>query len=57
LREEERLPGEGEKFYDPLDVGNEAHVEHAIRLVDDEDLDARQQQTAAFEMNRATGPG
>ena len=35
---------------DPLDVGNEPHVEHAVGLVDDEDLDAGQQDAAALEL-------
>jgi hypothetical protein len=35
---------------DALDVGNEAHVEHAVGFVDDEKLDARQQQPPAFEV-------
>ena len=48
-REEQRLPREGHQFADALDVGNEAHVEHAVGLVDDEDLDAREQQLAAVE--------
>ena len=43
---------------DALDVRNEAHVEHAIGLVDDEDLDAGQQQLAALEMvEQAAGRG
>ena len=29
----------GQQLDDPLDVGQEAHVEHAVRLVEDEDLD------------------
>ena len=48
--EEERLPREGEELYDPLDIGDEAHVEHAVGLVDDEDLDAGQKQPPALEM-------
>ena len=49
-REEQRLPGEGEELADALDVGNETHVEHAVGLVDHQDLDAVQQQLAALEM-------
>ncbi len=30
--------------------GNEAHVEHAVGFVDDEDFDAGEQQLAALEM-------
>ena len=36
------------EFADALDVGDETHVEHAVGLVDDKDLDAVQQQLAAF---------
>ena len=48
-REEQRLPGEGHELADALDVGDEAHVEHTVGLVDDEDLDAGEQQLAALE--------
>ena len=47
-REEQRLAREGHELADALDVRNEAHVEHAVGLVDDENLDARQQQLAAL---------
>ena len=47
-REEQRLAGERHQLADALDVGNEAHVEHAVGFVDDEDLDAGQEQVAAF---------
>ncbi len=49
-REEQRLPGEGHELEDALDVGNEAHVEHAVGLVHDHDLHAGQHQLAALEM-------
>ncbi|VUD75088.1 hypothetical protein MET9862_05728 [Methylobacterium symbioticum] len=49
-REEQRLAREGHHLHDALDVGDEAHVEHAVGLVDDEELDAGQQQLAALEM-------
>jgi hypothetical protein len=39
-REEQRLAREGHQLGDALDVGDEAHVEHAVGLVDDEELDA-----------------
>jgi hypothetical protein len=48
-REEQRLAGEGDQLADALDVRDEAHVEHAVGLVDDEDLDAGEQQLAALE--------
>src|SRR4029453_12828347 len=49
-REEQRLTSEGEEFADALDVGNEAHVEHSVRLVNHDNLDAVQQELAALEM-------
>jgi hypothetical protein len=49
-REEQRLPRERQQLADALDVGDEAHVEHAVGLVDDEDLDAGQQDLAALEL-------
>ena len=48
--EEQRLAGEGNELADALDVGNEAHVEHAVGLVDDEEFDASEQQPSALEM-------
>ena len=48
--EEQRLAARRQQLADALDVGDEAHVEHAVGLVDDEDLDAGQQQLAALEM-------
>ena len=48
-REEQRLPVAREQADDALDVGDEAHVEHAVGLVDDEHLDVGQQQAAALE--------
>jgi hypothetical protein len=56
--EEQRLAGEGHKAEDALDIGDEAHVEHAVGLVDDHHLDVRQDQLAAFEMvEQAAGRG
>jgi hypothetical protein len=49
-REEQGLPREGEEFADALDIGNEAHIQHAVGFVDDEDLDAVQQELAAPKM-------
>ena len=49
-REEQRLPARRQQAADALDVGDEAHVEHAVGLVDDEDLDAGQQDAAALEL-------
>ena len=49
-REEQGLTREGEELADALDVGNEAHVEHAVGLVDDENFDAVEEQLAALEM-------
>ena len=48
-REEQRLALRRQQLADLLDVRDEAHVEHAVGLVDDEDLDAHQHQPAALE--------
>ena len=48
--EEQGLAGERNELADALDVGDEAHVEHAVGLVDDEEFDAVEQQTSALEM-------
>ncbi len=44
------MAGERHKHEDPLDIGDEAHVEHPVGLVDDHDLHAGEQQLAALEM-------
>ncbi len=49
-REEQRLPARRQQLADALDVGDEAHVEHAVGFVDDQDLDAGQQDLAAPEV-------
>ncbi len=41
-REQQVLSIRRQALQDPADVADEAHVEHAIRLVQDEDLDATQ---------------
>jgi hypothetical protein len=57
-REEQRLPGERDELDDPLDVGNEAHVEHPVGFVDDQKFDAGHQQLAAFRVvEQAAGRG
>ena len=45
-----RLAGEGQQLADALDVGDEAHVEHAVGLVDHQHVDAGEQELAALEM-------
>ena len=56
--EEERLAGERHQLHDALDIRDEAHVEHAVGLVDDEQLDAGEQELAALEMvEQAAGRG
>ena len=56
--EEQRLPSERHELADLLDVRDEAHVEHPVGLVDDEDLDAGQQEFAALrEVEQAAGRG
>ena len=48
----------GQQLADALDVGDEAHVEHAVGLVDDQDLDAGHQDLAALEqVEQAAGRG
>ena len=54
--EEQRLAGERHQFADPLDVGNEAHIEHAVGFVDDQEFDAGEQQPPALVMVEQT-PG
>src|SRR5262245_29596085 len=49
-REEKRLSRERYQFADPLDVGDESHVEHAVRFVDDEQLTAGQKQSSTLEV-------
>jgi hypothetical protein len=49
-REEQGLPPRWEQLADALDVGNEPHVEHAVGLVDDEDLHSGEQDLAAPEV-------
>ena len=56
-REEQGLLPGRRQTENPLDIGNEAHVEHAVRLVDDQDLDAGQQQLAALKMVKETARG
>src|SRR5207249_60149 len=48
--EEQRLAGERHQFADALDVRDEAHVEHAVGLVDDEEVDAGEEEPTALEM-------
>ena len=55
-REEQRLAGERHQLADPLDVGNEAHVEHPVGFVDHQDFDRVQEQAAALgEIEQASG--
>ena len=46
--EEQRLPRERHQLADAFDVGNEAHVQHAVGFVDDQQFDAGEQQSAAL---------
>jgi hypothetical protein len=56
--EEQRLPDLGQQSHDSLDIGNEPHVEHAVGLVDDQNLHVREQDLAAFEqVEHAPGCG
>ncbi len=47
---EQRLAGERQLLADFLDVGNEAHVQHAVGFVDHQDIDLAQEQAATVEM-------
>ena len=48
--EEQRLARERHQLADAFDVGNEAHVEHAVGFIDHQQFDAGEQQAAAFGM-------
>ncbi len=48
--EEQGLAGERHQLADALDVGNEPHVEHAVRFVDHQELDAGQEEPPALVM-------
>ncbi len=48
-REEQRLADPRQEPDDALDIGDEAHVEHAVGFVDHQDLDVREQDLAALE--------
>ena len=57
-REEQRLADSRQQPDDALDIGDEAHVEHAVGLVDHQDLDVREQDLAALEqIDEAPGRG
>ena len=57
-REEQVLATRRELGQDPLDVGQEAHVEHVVRLVEDQDLDAVELGVPlAHQVEQATGAG
>ena len=53
-REKQRLTGKGRHLEDTFDIGDEPHVEHPVRFVDDHDLDVGQDQFAAFKMVNQT---
>ena len=55
-REEHRLPVAREPPHDAVDLRLEAHVEHPVGLVEDEDLDGVEREQAAVEqVLQATG--
>ncbi len=56
-REEQGLATRRRQFEDALDVGDEAHVQHAVGFVHHHDLDARQQHLAAFEQVQQAARG
>ena len=49
-REEQGLTGKGCQAENPLNIGNEPHVEHAVSLVHHHDLDAGQEQLTTLKM-------
>ncbi len=53
-REEQVLASLRQQREDPLDVADEAHVEHPVRLVQNEDLDVRQVDGALLVMVEQT---
>jgi hypothetical protein len=56
--EEEALPLAGEPAEDALDVGQEAHIEHAVGLVEDEDLHRREARVGVVQVvEEAAGGG
>ena len=57
-REHQGLADLRDQRHDPLDVRDEAHVEHAVGLVDDQDLDVGHQDLAApIEVEQASRRG
>ena len=57
-REEQRLPLRGQFGADMLNVGNEPHVEHAVRFVDHQHVAAIEQDLAPLEqVHQAAGRG
>ena len=53
-REEHSLARWRQKLADALDVGNETHVEHAVRFVDDKVIDRVQQKLASSKVIEKT---
>ncbi len=49
-REEQSLAPRRQQLADLLDVGDEAHVQHAVGFVDDENFDAHQHQASALKV-------
>ena len=47
-REKQGLSCEWDEFADALYIRDEPHVEHAVRFIDHQDVDTRQQKLAAF---------
>ena len=55
-REQHGLAGRGQHRYDPLDIGEEAHVEHFVGLVEHEDLHVPEDQMPLpSQVDQATG--
>jgi hypothetical protein len=57
-REHQRLPLPREQLEDPVDLGQEAHVEHVVRLVEHQVLDAVELERAPLQVvEEAAGGG
>ena len=57
-REEQRLPQLGDDLHDALDIGDEAHIQHAVGFIDHQQLAIRHQDAAAIkQIEQAAGGG
>ena len=47
-REEQGLAGEGHEFANAFNIGNEAHIEHAVSFINHQNINAGEQKLASF---------